>query len=87
MRRLLLFLLLTCSAFAQNRFPHINIVNSLPTGVACPLTPNNLEQYGGDIFVCDPTTLHYRVLSGEGQVGAASILAQLQTLSNMRLRP
>ena len=69
MRRILLFLLLAGSAFAQNRFPHINIVNSLPTGVACPLTPNNLEQYGGDIFVCDPITLHYRVLSGGGPGG------------------
>ena len=65
--------MLTGSAFAQNLFPHINVVGTQPTG-ACPIA-NNLEQYGGDIYTCDPVTAQWRLLAsstaGSGNVNPA----------------
>jgi len=58
----LLVLLLCLPAFAQNRFPPINIVNIAPAGACTPA--NSLEQYNGDIYTCDPSTHTWRLLTG-----------------------
>ena len=56
-----LILLLCLPAFAQpHRFPHIDIANSQPTGSCTSVGANTLEQYQGDIYICDPNSLTWR---------------------------
>lgn len=56
MKRLALLLALACSvAAAQGRYPSVNVVQASPVGTACPVA-NELEQYLGDIYTCDPVS-------------------------------
>lgn len=47
-----------------HRFPHIDIVNTLPSGPCAPA--NNLVQYLGNIYICDPGTLTWRLPLAQG---------------------
>ncbi len=65
MKKLLFMLaLFSLPAMAQDRIPHINIVNTLPVGSCTPA--NTLEQYHGDLYTCDPTSSTWRILGGTG---------------------
>ena len=48
------------AAQTSHRFPHIDVVASAPVGTACTVA-NALEQYRGDVYTCDPTSLTWRL--------------------------
>jgi hypothetical protein len=66
-RAFLALLLMPLAGAAQHRFASIDFVDSPPDGLACS-TGNALVQYRvtGDIYVCDPALLTYRLLTGSG---------------------
>lgn len=68
------FCLFAPALLAQDRYPSINVVSSLPSG-SC-VVPNSLEQYNGDIYVCDPNTAQWRI------IGSAATIENPLTINN-----
>lgn len=60
--------LCTLQAHGQNRYPHINVQNAAPSG-SCFIA-NEIQQYSGDFYVCDPSLLIWTRKTGAGTSGS-----------------
>lgn len=60
--------LCTLQAHGQNRYPHINVQNAPPSG-SCFIA-NEIQQYSGDFYVCDPSLLIWTRKTGAGTSGS-----------------
>lgn len=75
----MLCVFLPMMAAAQHRVPYIDIVYIPPSGACSPA--NALVQYSGDLYVCDPNTLNYRLLSGNGGGGGGGSATAIQNFN------